>query len=80
MRKRIPYIAAFVWMLVITVLAFTDGLSWSNDRRISSYHDGCAAGNKVYFTENIDDQGILYLSDFRGKVEKVFVSGSVWRV
>ena len=63
MRKRIPYIAAFVWMLVITVLAFTDGLSWSNDRRISSYHDGCAAGNKVYFTENIDDQGILYLSE-----------------
>ena len=79
MRKRIPYIAAFVWMLVITVLAFTDGLSWSNDRRISSYHDGCAAGNKVYFTENIHDQGILYLSDFRGKVEKVFVSGSVWQ-
>lgn len=77
MRKRISYIAAFVWMLVILALVVADGLFWSNERRISSFHDGCVAGNKVYVTENIDGKGVLYVSDLQGKVEKVFLSGSV---
>ncbi len=77
MRKRIPYIAAFVWLLAILALVVADSLLWSNERRISSFHDGCVAGSKVYITENIDGEGVLYVSDLRGKVEKVFLSGSV---
>lgn len=76
MRRRIPYIAAFVWMFLITALAFADGLSWSRQRRVSSCHDGCAAGNNVYLAENIDNEGILYVSDPRGTVKKVWRSGS----
>ncbi|MDE5590490.1 MAG: hypothetical protein K2J60_15330, partial [Acetatifactor sp.] len=77
MRKRIPYIAGFIWMLVIVALVVADGLLWSNERRISSFHDGCVAGSKVYVTENIDGEGVLYVSDLQGKVEKVFLSSSV---
>ena len=76
MRRRIPFIAAFVWMFLITALAFADGLSWSRQRRVSSCHDGCAAGNNVYLAENIDNEGILYVSDPRGTVKKVWRSGS----
>lgn len=77
MRKRIPYIAAFVWLLVILALVVADSSLWSNERRISSFHDGCVAGNKVYVTENIDGEGVLYVSDLSGKVEEVFLSSSV---
>lgn len=77
MRKRIPYIAGFVWMLVIIALAVVDGLSWSNERKISSFHDGCVVGNTVYVTENIGRESVLYMSDLQGKVEKVFLSSSV---
>ncbi|MDE6640508.1 MAG: hypothetical protein K2K63_08290 [Acetatifactor sp.] len=77
MKKRILYIAAFMWMLVILALVVADGLLWSNERRISSFHDGCVAGSKVYVTENIDGEGVLYVSDLQGKVEKVFLSSSI---
>ncbi len=77
MRKRITCIAAFVWMLVILALVVADSSLWSNERRISSFHDGCVAENKVYVTENIDGEGVLYVSDLSGKVEKVFLSSSV---
>lgn len=76
MRKRIPYIAVFIWMLLIIFLAAADSLIWSNERKISSFHDGCAAGSKVYVTENIDGEGVLYVSDLQGEVEKVFLSSS----
>ncbi|MDE5746898.1 MAG: hypothetical protein K2I21_04905, partial [Acetatifactor sp.] len=77
MGKRITYIAAFVWTLVILALVVADSSLWSNERRISSFHDGCVAGDKVYVAENIDGDGVLYVSDLSGKVEKVFLSSSV---
>ncbi len=77
MRKRIPYIAAFVWMFIITALAFADGLTWRNERMVSSCHDGCVAGNAVYLTENIDKDGILYVSDTKGNVKNVWRSSSL---
>lgn len=77
MRRRIPYIAALVWMIMVTALAFADGLSWRNERRVSSCHDGCVAGDRVYLAENIDKEGILYVSDARGNVETVWKSSSL---
>ncbi len=76
MKRRIPYIAAFVWMFIITALAFADGLSWSGERRVSSCSDGCVAGDRVYLAENIDKEGILYVSDLDGTVKNVWRSGS----
>lgn len=78
MKKRIPYVVAFVWMMAVVILAFIDGLSWSGERKRSSYHDGYIASDRVYLTENTEEQGILYVTDFRGKVQSVFLSGSVW--
>ena len=47
MKKHIPYMVAFGWMIAVAVLAFLDGLAWSGERTRSAYLDGCAQGDRT---------------------------------
>lgn len=77
MKKRIPYIAALVWMMAVTVLAFLDGLTWSRERMRSSWLDGCEKEDRIYLVENMKEDGILYIMDSDGSVKHVTLSSSV---
>lgn len=76
MKKQIPYLVALLWMIAVAMLAFLDGLSWSGDRKRSSYLDGCTVGDRIYLVENMEEDGILYVMDAKGKVKEVSLSSS----
>lgn len=77
MKKRIPYIVAFAWMMAVAVLAFADGLAWSRERTRSAYLDGCAEGDRIYLVENMERDGILYVMDSDGTVKEVSLASAV---
>ncbi len=77
MKKQIPYLVALFWMIAVAFLAFFDGLTWSSERKRSSYLDGCTAGEKTYLVENTEDEGILYVMDAKGRTKEVSLSSAV---
>lgn len=77
MKKQIPYLTALLWMIVVAVLAFFDGLNWSAQRKMSSYLDGCIEGDQMYLVENIKGEGILYVMDSKGTIKEVSLASSV---
>ena len=77
MKKHIPYMVAFGWMIAVAVLAFLDGLAWSGERTRSAYLHGCAQGDRIYLAENMEKDAVLYVMDADGKVKDVSLASSV---
>ncbi len=71
MKKRIPYIVAFAWSVLVIIAAVINILSWNQEKAMSQYEDACIAGNKIYLTEAIEDDCVLYVMDDRGNVRAV---------
>jgi len=78
MKKRIPYAVTFAWMLMVMILAFFDGLVWRGERKAAACHDGYVGTDRIYLTENTGTEGVLYVADFRGKVQDLLLSSSLW--
>lgn len=80
MQRRFLYsIILFLLVGVIMTLAVKDSNSWKETRNISADYDGCTNGDNFFLTENIEDEGVLYIMDEKGNVRNIFVTSSIKR-
>lgn len=79
MRKRLlTYVITLIWVVIVVALAVADSLSWNAERRTSAYLDGCEAGSRLCLIENIEGEGVLYVTNSDGRVQNVVRSSSIW--
>lgn len=78
MKRRFLYSIILVLLVgVIVNLAVRDSDSWKTERMISADYDGYINGDQIYLTENMENEGVLYVMNGNGNVQNIFLTSSI---
>lgn len=76
MKKTIPIILGVIWLLVVSLMAFSDGADWSYEESLNLCQDGIQAGNSFYIMDNREKESVVYHIDREYRVQDIFLSSN----
>ena len=77
MKKRIPMIIGFVWLLMATALYGYGVWNGQPDGIYTYDNDGCTIDQKVYVSDNERARGLIYEMDLYGAVTDFFSTSEI---
>lgn len=79
MKRQLPIIIIFsvIWTIAVTIMAAAGLQTWKQERERSVVYDGCIPGEYGYLTENLKEEGLLYVTDSLGMVQAVTLTSSI---
>lgn len=77
MRKRLLCVLVLLWIAAVSAIMFAGGAIRDRKTEGCFYDSGCVSDDRIFVTENREEEGILYVMDPSGNVEKVFLTEAI---
>lgn len=72
MKKSIPFIIGILWLIIIAIIAFYDGISFSHRESMNLCQDGLAVQGQYYVMDNRETESAVYRIEQDHRVSEIF--------